>query len=64
MALVREDAAVMLRDDEVASRLPDLVLQLSANVSRRRQLSENIRKLALPGSADTIAAEVLRMSGK
>lgn len=64
MALVHEDAAVMLRDDEVASRLPDLVLQLSANVSRRRQLSENIRKLALPGSADTIAAEVIRMSGK
>jgi hypothetical protein len=54
----------MLRDDEVASRLPDLVLQLSASVSRQRQLSENIRRLALPGSADIIAGEVIKLTRK
>jgi len=62
MALVEEEAAVILKDDAVAGELVRVVSDLARDTGRRERLSANIRRLALTGSAETIAREVLRLA--
>jgi UDP-N-acetylglucosamine--N-acetylmuramyl-(pentapeptide) pyrophosphoryl-undecaprenol N-acetylglucosamine transferase len=64
MSLVEEGAAVLLNDRDVVPDMVSLVCELASDSLRRESLSENIRKLALPGSASLIASEVLKLAEK
>jgi len=63
MALVKNEAAIMVDDKVVSEKLPDYVEKLANDKAKREKLSENIRKMALPGSDRIIAEEVLKLAG-
>jgi UDP-N-acetylglucosamine--N-acetylmuramyl-(pentapeptide) pyrophosphoryl-undecaprenol N-acetylglucosamine transferase len=60
-ALVMRGAAVMVPDREAEERLVDAMLELAADESRQRQLSENIKKLGIPDASSRIASEVIKL---
>lgn len=62
MSLVNENAAIMIRDHELNSNLFNEIKSLLFNQERMNQLSENIKKLALPDAASVIAKEVLLLA--
>jgi UDP-N-acetylglucosamine--N-acetylmuramyl-(pentapeptide) pyrophosphoryl-undecaprenol N-acetylglucosamine transferase len=64
MALVQKDAAIMLKDNEVARLLTQYVEMLAKDIGRKKILSENIMKLALPGSDKIIAEQILKLAGE
>lgn len=57
LALAERDAAVMILDADARAELPDAIASLMADASRREALAANILAMALPDSADKIAAE-------
>ena len=61
LALVRKDAAVMIRDVDAKEHLVAKALELITNEAELKRLSENILKLAEKNSADRIADEVIRL---
>ena len=61
LALVRKDAAVMIKDTEAKSQLVDKALELITNEAELSKLSKNILKLAEKDSADRIAEEILKL---
>jgi len=61
MALVDQDAALMIPDIESKNRLVDESLLLLHDESKLRKLRENIALLAKPNAADEIAEEILKM---
>ena len=64
MALVNRDAAVMVRDAEVNEKLLAEADALLRDEMKGRKLSENLKKLAIPDSADRIAAEIIKLMKK
>lgn len=58
-ALVRQEAALMITDQEASSKLVDTAISLLYDASQQIQLQENITKLARPQAAEHIAQEVL-----
>lgn len=61
MALVRKDAAVLVKDAEAKDKLVATALQLLADERRLQTLHTNILTLAQPDSARRIAEEVLKL---
>jgi len=61
MALVNKEAAIMVKDADAPSTLIRNALQVVSNRQQLELLSCNIRKLALPDSAEIIAHEVLKL---
>ena len=61
LALVRKDAAIMIRDCDAKEHLVAKALELINNEAELKRLSENILKLAEKNSADRIADEVIRL---
>jgi UDP-N-acetylglucosamine--N-acetylmuramyl-(pentapeptide) pyrophosphoryl-undecaprenol N-acetylglucosamine transferase len=61
LALVRKDAAVMIKDADAKAQLMDKALELIQNETELNKLSENIVKLAEKDSADRIAEEILKL---
>lgn len=61
MALVRKSAALMVADNEAGEELVQTSLDLLGNKGKRNELSENIKKLALPDSAKMIAEEIFEL---
>ena len=61
LALVRKDAAVMIKDVDAKDQLIDTALALINNDSELKKLIENILKLAEKDSADRIAKEILKL---
>ena len=59
MALVAKNAALLVEDAEAVDNLLPQALQIVADDSRLRELSVNIRQLALPNSAQAIAEVIL-----
>ncbi|GAB1404033.1 undecaprenyldiphospho-muramoylpentapeptide beta-N-acetylglucosaminyltransferase [Lentimicrobium sp.] len=59
MALVKEKAALMVKDKDAADNLITQVLKLAADAAARLELSENISKMAHPDAAFQIARVVL-----
>lgn len=64
MALVRRDAAVLVKDVEAHSLLVPTALQLIADDAQLTNLQHNILTLALPDSANLIAQEVIKLAKK
>lgn len=54
MALVHENAALMLTDEEVPEQLVKTILDLVKNESQQKTLAENIRKLGKPNATKEI----------
>lgn len=64
MALVKKDAAVLVKDVEARDILISNALALIKDSERLRSLKNNIITLALPDSARLIAEEVMRLAAK
>ncbi len=62
MALVTRDAALMVRDADAASEVIKLAIDTVHDEKKLSNMAENIKKLALPASADIIADEVLKLA--
>jgi UDP-N-acetylglucosamine--N-acetylmuramyl-(pentapeptide) pyrophosphoryl-undecaprenol N-acetylglucosamine transferase len=62
-ALVRENAAVLVRDDEAAERLIPEIIALGEDPERRHQLGKAIRALAKPDATARIADEAFALLG-
>ncbi len=56
-ALVRHNAAILLSNNQAPTQLVNLIPELLANPARIKELEENIKKMALRGAAQKIAAE-------
>ncbi|WP_045689109.1 undecaprenyldiphospho-muramoylpentapeptide beta-N-acetylglucosaminyltransferase [Hymenobacter sp. AT01-02] len=63
LALVRQDAALLVKDAEAATTLYDEALRLLATPSQQQKLAANIRQLARPQATTTIVDELLRLVG-
>jgi UDP-N-acetylglucosamine--N-acetylmuramyl-(pentapeptide) pyrophosphoryl-undecaprenol N-acetylglucosamine transferase len=57
MSVVKKDAALMIKESELES-FEDVLLGIVDNPGKRKELSENIKKLALPDATRRIADEV------
>jgi UDP-N-acetylglucosamine--N-acetylmuramyl-(pentapeptide) pyrophosphoryl-undecaprenol N-acetylglucosamine transferase len=64
MALVKKDAAVLVKDVEAQNTLIDIALTLINNDNQLQSLRKNILALALPDSARLIAEEVMKLALK
>ena len=62
MALVNKDAALMVSDAEAPAKLISLALATVTDESRLLALGTNVKKMALPDSANIIADEVIEMA--
>ncbi len=61
MALVGENAALMVKDAESAEKLIPTAIDLMNDDKKMEDLKKNISKMALPGSAGQIADEILKL---
>ncbi|MEI6555106.1 MAG: undecaprenyldiphospho-muramoylpentapeptide beta-N-acetylglucosaminyltransferase [Paludibacter sp.] len=61
LALVRKDAAVMIKDADAGNQLVDKMIELINNDKELKKLSDNILKLAEKDSADRIANEIIKL---
>ena len=64
MALVRKDAAVLVKDKDAKEQMVATALSLIADEQRLQLLRKNILTLALPESAIRIAQEVIKLAKK
>lgn len=62
MALVEKDAALYVKDADAPAEVIRLALDTVADDNALGSLATNIKKLALPASADVIAAEVVKLA--
>ena len=62
MALVENDAAILVRDTEAEQGLVGVALQLLKDSAKCESLSQNIGKMALPDADEVIAMEVLKIA--
>lgn len=61
MALVNDNAAIMVKDQDAVSDLMNQALELVQEDKRLEELSENISKLAMHNSSERIADQILMM---
>ncbi|MBF9255413.1 undecaprenyldiphospho-muramoylpentapeptide beta-N-acetylglucosaminyltransferase [Pontibacter sp. 172403-2] len=61
LALVQQQAAILVRDAEAAEKLVPAVLQLAGNTEEQQRLSRNILKMARPNAAADIVNELLKI---
>ena len=64
MALVRKDAAVLVKDKDANEQMVATALSLIQDEARLESLHQNILTLALPDSAKRIAEEVMKLAQK
>jgi len=57
--LVIKKAGIMVKDSEAKDKLIQNIIDLSKNEARQKELSENIRKLAVTNADEVIAKEIL-----
>ncbi len=60
-ALVKKNAALMLKDSEAVERLPVMLNELLKDEYRQEDLSENILSMAIGNAAERIAAEAFAL---
>ena len=61
MALVNNEAAVMVKDNEAINTLCDIAIRCINNENKLYKLSANIKKMALQNSDSIIADEILKL---
>ncbi len=62
MALVKNNAAILVADSVAERELADIALSLINNAEKCAQLSENISRLAMPQADEVIARQVLKIA--
>ncbi len=62
LALVKNNAAIMVKDNELNNSLFDEVENLLKNKEKQKNLSENIKKMAKPNAANQIAEIILEVA--
>lgn len=62
MALVRRNAAILIKDVDADSKLGAAIIALALNPARKSELSYNIRLLAKPNAANDIAAIIMELT--
>lgn len=62
MALVKGDAAILVKDEQAENNLVDITLNLLRDEAKCSRLSKNIGTMALPGADEVIAREVLKIA--
>ncbi|MCK9304721.1 MAG: undecaprenyldiphospho-muramoylpentapeptide beta-N-acetylglucosaminyltransferase [Bacteroidales bacterium] len=62
MALVRENAAAMVPDNQAPEKVMDEAISLLNDNQRRERMIKNIWSMALYNSAETIAGEIVRLA--
>ncbi len=60
MQLVQKNAALMIRDHELAEKLLPAIITLAADEARRKELMKNISQLAITDADTRIAEEILK----
>ena len=61
MALVRQDAAMIVKDSEAMEKMIPTALELLKDPDKIKVLEENAGKMALPDAAMTIATEIYKL---
>ena len=61
MALVNENAAILVKDSEAKTNLIPQIIELIANEEQQKTLSTNIKKLGIADAADRILIEILKL---
>ena len=64
MALVRKDAALLVKDADASGKLMNEALALVRDPQRVAELERNAAKLALPDAAHTIVDEIYKLLGE
>lgn len=64
MALVKNDAAILVKDMEAREKLGNVIIDLINNQQKQNELSSNIGKMAFPNAAERIANEVIQLVKK
>lgn len=59
LQLVNKNAALMVPDVEAKNRVVETVIELAANEPLRREMSQNLKKLAIANADELIANEIL-----
>jgi UDP-N-acetylglucosamine--N-acetylmuramyl-(pentapeptide) pyrophosphoryl-undecaprenol N-acetylglucosamine transferase len=62
MALVKKKAAIMIKDEEAKLNLIGAAFDLLQNNALQKELSANIRQMAIPNAADRIVDEILKVA--
>ncbi|MEO2053616.1 MAG: undecaprenyldiphospho-muramoylpentapeptide beta-N-acetylglucosaminyltransferase [Allomuricauda sp.] len=61
LALVREKAALMMRESELEEHFEDMFTQLMGSKERQLELGQNIKKLAMPKATQHIVDEIEKL---
>lgn len=64
MALVKENAALLVKDTEAKEKLGKEIISLMNDMHAQKKLSDNIVRLAFPKAANVIANEVVQLVNK
>ncbi len=64
LALVNKNAALMIKDDEARLNLIGLSIDLLNNTSLQKELSKNIKAMAITDASERIVGEILKVCGK
>lgn len=62
LALVNKEAALFVKDSEAVDTLLKVAVNIVNQPEKLKSLSANIKKMALPNSADIIAKEVIKLT--
>ena len=58
--LVNKNAALMVKDAEAASKVIQMVIELAADMNKRKEMSDNLSRLAITNAAERVADEILK----
>ncbi len=61
MALVNNQAALLVKDAEVGEKLVNTIVELSSNMELQQQLKHNIKPLGITNAAEIIATEIIKI---
>jgi UDP-N-acetylglucosamine--N-acetylmuramyl-(pentapeptide) pyrophosphoryl-undecaprenol N-acetylglucosamine transferase len=64
MALVKKDAALLVKDAEAKEQLMPLAIKTALDIPTLQRLGSNAKDMALPDSARIIAEEVIKLAKK
>lgn len=64
MALVKKDAALLVKDAEAEEQLMPLAIKMALDIPTLQRLGGNAKDMALPDSARIIAEEVIKLAKK
>ncbi|MEM1136372.1 MAG: glycosyltransferase, partial [Bacteroidota bacterium] len=62
LALVKEEAALMLPDAQAKENLQEKILTLIENDNHRAEMAKNVKALAKPDAAHDIAKEIVKLA--